>query len=112
MSSIPDLTPPGPRVSGIDKLFHVGEYALLGVLWGRALRLRRHGFWFGAILGLVVGILDELYQGRVPGREMDAVDALADTLGAGLGSQVWVWGSRRLQARNRRPTRVMPNERL
>lgn len=98
LSSIPDLTPPGPRVSGLDKLFHAGEYAVLGALWGRALGLRRHGFWLGLALGLGVGSLDELHQGRVPGRETDVLDALADATGAALGCAFWVWFSRRDQA--------------
>lgn len=95
LSSIPDLTPPGPRVSGIDKLYHTGEYAFLGALWGRALGLRRRGFLLGALLGLSVGIFDELHQGYVQGREKDVFDALADTIGAGLGCALWVWFARR-----------------
>lgn len=95
LSSVPDLTPPGPSVPGIDKIFHAGEYALLGALWVRAWGVRRRGFWLGAALGLAVGLLDELYQGTVPGREMDALDALADTMGAALGGSAWAWWARR-----------------
>lgn len=107
LSSIPDLKPPGPSVSGTDKIFHAGEYALLGALLGRALGLRRDGIWLGAALGLGIGILDELHQGRVPGREMDPFDALADMVGAALGCCAWVWLTRRRQA----PKEATRNER-
>ena len=95
LSSIPDLKPPGAGIPGIDKLFHAGEYAVLGALWGRA---RRGGRWpalQGALVGLVVGSLDELSQGRVPGRQMDLLDASADLLGATCGCLAWSRWTRR-----------------
>ena len=95
VSSIPDLKPPGPGVPGIDKLFHAGEYAVLGWLWGRA-RRRRWAAAQAALLGAIVGGLDELYQGGVAGRERDALDVGADVLGTVLGCLAWsLWTRRR-----------------
>lgn len=94
VSSIPDLTPPGPGIPGTDKLFHASEYAVLGWLWGRARRSR----WAAvqaAVLGALVGGFDELYQGRVAGRETDLLDAAADMLGATLGCIAWSRWTRR-----------------
>ena len=96
VSSIPDLKPPGDGIVGIDKLFHAGEYAVLGALWGRARRAGRWPALQGACLGLVVGGLDELSQGRVRGRQMDLLDAVADLAGATLGCLAWsLWTRRR-----------------
>ena len=84
MSSIPDLKPPAAGVPGVDKLFHAGEYAMLGWLWGRARGRAGAGFLRGALLGLGVGVMDELYQGSVPGREVDLFD-----VAAGPGVPTW-----------------------
>ncbi len=98
MSSIPDLKPPAPGVPGVDKLFHTGEYAVLGWLWGRARGRAGAGLVRGALLGLGVGVADELYQGYVPGREVDLFDVAADVVGAALGCSV---SSRRTRAERR-----------
>jgi len=98
VSSVPDLSVGPNRVPGFDKLLHVGAYSVLGALFGFATKLSgsRRAVWTGALIGLGVGGLDELYQGTVPGRELDAVDALADIVGVVLGALVWsAWTQRR-----------------
>lgn len=89
LSSWPDLGPPDVRVPGSDKIVHAGEYAILGFLFARA-RLRNastgRSAAAGAVLGVVVGILDEWYQSGTPGRDSSAYDALADLVGATLGA--------------------------
>ena len=86
LSSIPDLKPPMQGLPGVDKLYHAGEYAVLGVLWGR---WRGGGLLRGALLGLVVGGIDEISQARVVGREPSLLDAGADVFGAALGCFAW-----------------------
>ena len=78
-SSVPDLFP------GVDKLQHLLEYSLFGLLAGRAIRFtlgptkRRVAAAIGTMsLGAVVGALDELYQRRVPGRSSDVLDWITD----------------------------------
>lgn len=104
MSSIPNLSPPDVGLPLPDKIAHLGEYAVLGALFTRARGGRRgvgRTMLAGALLGAVVGALDEAYQSHTPGREVSAFDALADALGAALGALVW----RQLAAwRARRPT--------
>lgn len=96
VSSIPDLKPPGSGAPGIDKLFHAGEYAVLGWLWGRARRRSRWAAAQAALFGAFLGGLDELYQGGITGRERDVLDAGADTAGALAGCLAWsVWTRRR-----------------
>jgi len=73
-----------------DKLEHLTEYALFGLLLGRAFRFTIGGgrgkFWSLAtvILGGFVGGMDELYQRFTPGRFSDirdwAMDVTAVTL--------------------------------
>lgn len=80
------------RVGGIairDKLAHFGEYFVFGWLVarsfdGRGWRRGRHFAWT-LLIGVVLGTLDELYQGFVPGRERDPIDLLADLVGTTAG---------------------------
>lgn len=79
---------------GFDKLFHLTEFAVLGFALafgffrGRATapigRLTRASaiLW---IIGAGLGLLDELHQVFVSGRNADLTDAAADALGIGLG---------------------------
>ncbi len=67
-----DLTPPW------DKLYHAGNFGVLAALLypvtGRA--------WLAALLASLYGISDEVHQAFVPDRSADALDWLADTVGA------------------------------
>ena len=74
-----------------DKLWHMGIYALLGVLVLNALvaganRELRSGFCYIAVLvGSLYGVSDEIHQYFVPGRHADILDVLADIAGSCLG---------------------------
>ena len=76
----------------MDKICHLGEYGILGFLFARAAR-REARFWStvvaGAVLGILLGGLDENYQRLTPGREVSRMDVLADLLGATLGALAW-----------------------
>lgn len=84
-SSIQDLQ---TRMGGIevrDKLAHFGEYFVFGWLVARCFdssgwRARKHFAWTLGI-GLFLAVVDEFYQGFVPGRERDVLDVLADAVG-------------------------------
>jgi VanZ family protein len=75
---IPTLFP------GSDKLEHLTEYALFGLLLGRAFRFTVGGgrgkLWSlsTVILGGFVGGMDELYQRLTPGRVSDYRDWIMD----------------------------------
>lgn len=82
-----------PRVfPNVDKVAHFGEYAALGALFYRALRLsggeraESVGWTIFVISGLGAG--DEVLQSRVPGRESSARDWLADLLGGSMGAML------------------------
>jgi VanZ family protein len=67
-----------------DKLEHLTEYSLFGLLLGRAFRFtiggQRGKFWSLATVafGGLVGGMDELYQRLTPGRTSDVRDWIAD----------------------------------
>ena len=85
LSSIPgdDLPDLGPNHA--DKLIHAAEYALLGLFLAAASPGARGAFLAGLIAALF-GVLDEFYQGWIPGRSSSAWDAVADALGASSGA--------------------------
>lgn len=85
--------------AGQDKLAHFLAYGLLGVLLSRSLRPMKVETWQRIILitGLTTlyGISDEYHQSFVPGRDVSALDVLADGVGGFLAAQVLYWWDRR-----------------
>ena len=77
-------TPPG-----WDKVLHAGAYGVLAGLSIRAFHggLGRLALWptvFALLLTIAYGMLDEMHQSRVVGRDASMLDWLADVVGAGL----------------------------
>ncbi len=78
-----------------DKLLHVIEYAVLGVLCYRSFRhaagpsSARHALLLGLLTATAYGVSDELHQSFVPGREATIWDVLADGTGAWVGAGLW-----------------------
>ena len=97
VSSIPDLSVGPQDAPGLDKLLHLSAYSVLGALFGLATRRSeaRRALWSGVLVGVLVGSLDELYQSTVPGRQLDALDAVADTVGVALGALAYAAWTRR-----------------
>ena len=95
VSSLPDLQPPF-SFANADKLAHLMEYALLGLLLARAVRATLRIEWplvaglLMLLLGMTVGLSDELFQSLIPGRQSSAMDFLADTLGLALAQLVYL----------------------
>jgi VanZ family protein len=81
--------PTGPNVS--DKIVHFAAYTPLACILVIVLRLRgARRFAIAATVAslIVLGALDEITQGFVPGRTPDVQDWLADTIGILLGTSV------------------------
>ena len=78
-----------------DKVVHMAEYGLLGILSYRALRnasgrwAARYAVALAIAVAVLYGITDEVHQAFVPEREADPWDLVADAAGAGLGA--WCW---------------------
>jgi len=98
-------TPPDVIVSLLkdvsDKLLHLCEYGILGALSYRACRhaagpwVARHAVVMAVVGSAFYGLTDEVHQLYVPFRQADALDLMADTVGAFVGA--WSW--RRLEQR-------------
>ena len=71
------------------KLVHVGEFALLCVLWWRALRTvapPRAALGVALAIAIAYAITDELHQSSVPTRNGAPLDVAIDTAGAVLAA--------------------------
>jgi VanZ family protein len=82
--SLPNLTPGLPHLEEIGG--HLVVYAVLALLWERALRgagVRRPARWALCVV-LLYGISDEYHQSFVPNRVMSLVDLAIDLIGAGV----------------------------
>ena len=84
VSSIPNLTAPEIPEIGLDKIAHLGEYAVMAWLLLRSFRAagRRHPYRSGLALTLLIAVLDEWHQAWIPGRQPDPLDLAADAVGA------------------------------
>lgn len=93
-SSLPATSLPLPGLfAGQDKLEHLLAYAVLAGFVARAWRRRTHTGSLGVFLlataaAVLYGISDELHQSLVPGRTVDPLDLLADSVGGALGAAV------------------------
>ena len=93
----------GVSFPGFDKLAHGAAYGILGFLLAlgffRTLRAPLKTIIGGVFsAGVLLGILDEVHQIFVPGRNADARDAAADAAGVILGLAMY-----RLIFRKRQP---------
>ena len=84
---------PQPKgILGWDKLQHLLAYAVLAGavgLWASPVfwkRRPRTALFVTALVSSVYGVIDEIHQYFVPGRDCNVWDWLADTLGAAIGA--------------------------
>jgi VanZ family protein len=104
-SSIPSTSLPKIDFLGSDKVAHTMIFFLFAGLTHRAIRfqvkyplLATYHLTFCVIITAVYGVVDELHQYFVPGREVSMFDLLADLLGAALYvaiASVKAFGSRK-----------------
>lgn len=95
-----------PLFPHADKLQHIGVYGVLGWLVSRPLR-RSHDLsparaaLVALLIAAVYAATDEWHQSFVPTRSADALDWIADAIGAALGQLPLWYESRRSQKANR-----------
>jgi VanZ family protein len=108
LSSIPYAQTPFEFRFG-DKLLHLLVYILFSILLFFSFYTSVKVFWqkyaylFALIIGTVYGLLDELHQGFVPGRQQDILDFLADLLGTLLGLFI-IWLSLKFRSKKKLTT--------
>ncbi len=77
-----------------DKVAHVVEFTGLGLFLMVAFRGTlpraniKHVVLLVVAVGLIIGVLDELYQHLVPGRAVEFLDWVADTIGVVAGTTI------------------------
>lgn len=97
LSSIPNLETPGPKVFGLDKVAHLGEYLILMFLIFRASQpeadeppAQKPKKFVNLIpFILLLALLDELHQKFIPGREVELSDLGFNFIGILLGWLLW-----------------------
>jgi len=94
-SAWPQHGPPSAR--GTDKVLHIVAYAVLTVLlfrcwWATGRRQRLvASVCYAATIAIVYGLLLELYQLRVPGRECQLSDILANCAGVVIAALLMLY---------------------
>jgi len=80
-------------IEGSDKLIHTIEYAVLGFLLAFGFELNTNKITRVTILcfiiGVLLGVMDEVHQYFVPGRSADIYDAAVDALGVAVGIRIF-----------------------
>lgn len=94
LSSLPRIALP-LEFPFLDKLLHIGEYAVLGFLLIRALKISlalgqiNKLYLLVMVIAFLYGLTDELHQAFVPGRNVSFWDALSDGVGGLLGALIY-----------------------
>ncbi len=98
LSAQPDL--PHPSSGWLDWVIssaaHLFMFAVLAILWARALGRGRRSWLIAVGLTCLYALSDEFHQLFVPGRHADPWDLAFDALGAVLGVGGWAWLERRI----------------
>jgi VanZ family protein len=84
----------------LKKLAHMAEYAILTVLWCRALGRGEKWRWGRVLLACALTLLyaasDEYHQTFVPNRKGRLSDVVVDNVGAGVGVLVYYFVKRKM----------------
>ena len=92
-STLPEIAIPF-----FDKIVHVFEFTVFGLLAARAFKNSSKSTMFenfkilAVIVSVAYGVLDEFHQGFIPERQFSVFDMIADGIGGILGA--FVYGSR------------------
>ena len=81
-SSLEGNSIPKSYIFTLDKILHIIEYFIFGILlFFVFLSSSKTPDVISLILGIFYGLIDELYQSTVIGRDASALDVLADIIG-------------------------------
>ena len=86
-SSLKGTNIPKSYIFTLDKLLHIIEYFIFGILlYFSFTHFTLHSIFLTLILGTLYSFIDELYQSTVYGRNSSGLDILADIIGLFLGA--------------------------
>lgn len=102
LSSIPSLAPPDLGLHSEDKIAHVFEFSIFGILLGRSglsQRMPSKKVYFILLaIGTLYAVMDEVHQMFVPNRFASPWDALADMIGLSIGLLIyWNWSQKKIR---------------
>ena len=81
-----------PKFINADKLVHLVCFAGLAFWVAFGFNLKKYSqFWISSIFVSVYGIIDEIHQSFTPGRFVSFFDWCCDSIGAVLGSLIFVF---------------------
>ena len=87
VSSLPGENIPKLMLLNFDKLIHLVEYFILGVLLMKSMKnISTKMLIYVIPFGIFFGIMDEYLQSFILGRFSSSLDVLADTIGVVIGS--------------------------
>ena len=87
LSSLPADNLPKSWLLNFDKLIHLIEYFILGILLMKSMTSVSTRMLLAVIpVGIIFGIMDEYLQSFISGRFSSGWDVLADTIGVIIGS--------------------------
>ena len=86
-SSLEGTSIPKSYIFTLDKLIHIVEYFILGVLlYSSIVGITKYSIILSLILGTLYSFIDELYQSTVYARNSSGFDVIADIIGLILGA--------------------------
>ena len=89
LSSLPAQALPKTWLLNWDKLIHLIEYFILGILAMKSLKkVNLNSVILVIIFGILFGSIDEFLQSFISGRFSSALDVLADTIGTAIGASL------------------------
>ena len=81
-SSLEGTSIPKSYIFTLDKIIHIVEYFLLGVLlYFSVVGITKYSIILSLTLGIFYSIIDELYQSTVFARDASGFDVIADIIG-------------------------------
>ena len=87
LSSLPAQSIPKTWLLNWDKLIHLIEYIILGILAMKSFKkINFNSVLIVITFGIVFGSVDEFLQSFISGRFSSGLDVLADTIGTTIGA--------------------------
>ncbi|MDP6338911.1 MAG: VanZ family protein [Candidatus Marinimicrobia bacterium] len=96
VSTVPGQSFPKTWLLSLDKLIHIVEYFILGILGMKSMNtISSRNLKIVIPFGILFGTMDEFLQSFISGRYSSGWDVLADTIGVIIGALLVLGNDRR-----------------